>query len=165
MAVFGTLATVREQLSASPRFAIALAYVEELLRPGSPVHARLASVAVGSSQRIELTQGVFVMEQAYLTKPRSEGFFESHRKHVDVQVVVSGEEIMEVVDAGRIEARQAFDPERDLILYRDTEAASSWRMHPGEIGVFFPADVHMPGLRRGADAVAIRKAVVKVPVA
>lgn len=165
MAVFGTLATVREQLAASPRFAVALAYVDELLRPGSPVQSRLGALAVGSSQRIELSEGVFVMEQAYLTKPRAEGFFESHRAHVDVQVVVAGEEIMEVVDAGRIEARQAFDPSRDLILYHDTAAASSWRMHPGEIGVFFPADVHMPGLRRGAEAVVVRKAVVKVPTA
>lgn len=165
MAVFGTLATVREQLPPSSRFAVALAYVDELLRPGSPAHVRLQAITAGNSQRVELAEGVFVMEQAYQTKPRSEGFFESHRAHIDVQVMLAGEEVMEVVDAGRIRVRVPFQPERDLVLYEDTSAASGWRMHPGEIAVFFPADVHMPGLRSGAESSLVRKAVVKVPVA
>ena len=164
MALYGTYATVRAQAPHTPGFATAFAYVDELLRPGSPAAERLRSVPVGQAQRVELGGGVFVMEQAYETKARADGFFESHQKHIDVQVVVEGEEIMELVDVARIKARTPFNPERDLVLYDDCGDASQLHALAGDTAIFFPADVHMPSLRRQAQAVVVRKAVVKVPV-
>jgi YhcH/YjgK/YiaL family protein len=164
MAFYGTFATVRAQAPQSPGFATAFAYVEELLRPGSDAARRVREVPVGQSRRVELGGGVFVMEQAYETKPREQGFFESHRRHIDVQVVVDGEEVMELTDAARIAVQQPFDAERDLIVYADFGDASLLRAQAGDTAVFFPADVHMPSLRRRAGAAVVRKAVVKVPV-
>jgi biofilm protein TabA len=164
MALFGSIATLRSQAPVRPAFTEAFAYVEELLRPESAAGFRLAALAPGKSNKIELGRGVFAIEQVYETKPRSEGFFESHRACIDLQVIVSGEELMEVVDVSRITVREAYDPERDLITYRDAADASTLRLRAGEAAIFFPVDVHMPSLRVHDSAAVVRKTVVKIPV-
>jgi biofilm protein TabA len=164
MALFGSLATVRAQAPQTSGFMTAFAYIEQLLRPDSPEHARLRGIAAGASQKVELGGGVFAVEQVYPTKPRPEGFFESHRKYIDVQVVVEGDELMEVIDASRITVRQPYDAERDLITYLDVSDASQVRVGAGQATIFFPVDVHMPSLRVSAAPALVRKTVVKVPV-
>lgn len=164
MALLGTLATLRAQAPRTEGFATAFAYVEELLRPGSPVQARLRAVAAGETKKIDLGGGVFALEQAYDTKARPDGFFESHRKYIDVQAVFEGEELMELADISRMTVRQAYNPDRDLITYEDRADASRLRVVAGEAAIFFPVDVHMPSLRTGTEPKLVRKSVVKVPV-
>jgi len=163
MAILGTFETVRAQSPRNAAFDAAFAYTREILREGSAERARLFALEPGKSARVELGDGVFAMEQAYLTKPRPEGFFESHRRHVDVQVVVAGREIIEVIDASRSAVQVPYDVERDFTHHADSPGASVARLESGDVAVFFPADVHMPGLRAGTDGVLVRKTVVKVP--
>lgn len=164
MALFGPFSTLRRQLAADPRFAVALAYAADLLDPRSAAFARLGAVAEGATDRVELPGGAFALEQAFHSKPRSEGFFESHRKYIDVQLVVVGEETMEVEDVARLTVSAPYVPERDLIKYADPAAYSRLVMRTGDAAVFFPEDGHMPSLQwRGP--VLVRKSVVKVPVA
>src|ERR1039458_5276387 len=92
MAVFGTLDTLRSQLARPEHFAATLAYVAEALRPDSAAQARIGRIAAGTTERVELAGGAFALEQVYLTKPRAEGRWESHRTYIDVQVIVAGEE-------------------------------------------------------------------------
>ncbi len=165
MALFGSLAALRAQAPQTPRFNAAFGYVEDLLRADSAAARRIRGIGRGESQRVELSDGVFAIEQVYETKPRAEGFFESHRKYIDVQVLIEGDELMEVVDAARIAVRDAYQPERDLVTYGDVPDASRLRLRAGEATIFFPVDVHMPSLRAGDAPVLVRKTVVKVPVA
>lgn len=164
MALYGSLASVRAQLPRSEGFSTAFAYLDDLLRPGSAVQARMRAVAVGDTQKIELAGGALVIEQAFETRLRADGFFESHRKYIDVQTVIEGEELMEVADVSRMTVRQPYHAERDLIVYQDSTDASLLRVFSGQVAVFFPSDVHMPTLRIRAEPVLVRKAVVKVPV-
>ena len=163
MAVFGSFPAVHRQLRPDPRFSAAFAYVADALQPGSAAADRIGNLAVGVTERIELTGGAFALEQVYLPKARAEGFFESHRKFIDVQVVVVGEEMMEVAEITRLMVATDYNPERDLLKYADVADASVLRMQAGEVAVFFPEDGHMPSLQwRGPGLV--RKTVVKVPV-
>lgn len=164
MALHGSFTTVRAQAPHTPGFSIAFAYLDELLRADSVVAARLRGIASGEARKTELGSGVFVMEQAYESKARANGFFESHRAYIDVQVVTDGEELMEVADVSRMTVRQPYDTERDLIVYEDSNEASQLRVFAGQAAIFYPTDVHMPTLRIGATPVLVRKAVVKIPV-
>ena len=162
MAIFGSFSTVRAQLGGSAQFSAALAYVADMLDPNSAAHRRISQLASGASERIELTGGVFAIEQVYPAKLRPEGFFESHRKYIDVQVMVAGEEAMEVDDIARLIVSEAYNPERDFIKYADTASASRLILRTGDVAIFFPMDGHMPGLQ-SAGPVLVRKTVVKVP--
>jgi biofilm protein TabA len=162
MAIFGPFAQIKSQIS-DARFAAALAYAEEMLRAGSAANLRLTGIPAGSTERVELAGGSFALDQTYEPKLRPDGFFESHRKYIDVQVIVEGEELMEVEDISRLTVSQDYIPERDFIKYADTATASVLRMRAGDVAVFLPEDGHMPSLRwRGPGLV--RKTVVKVPV-
>lgn len=165
MALIGSMATVRAQALPAEKFAAAFAYLDEVFRAGSAASARIRGVAPGETQRIELGGGVFALEQAYRSKQREEGFFESHRTFIDVQVIVEGEEGMEVVDLSRTKEKTAYQPERDLIVHADVDGASWLRLRAGDVAVFYPADVHLPGLCGAAGPAVVRKTVIKVPVA
>ena len=164
MALIGSIATVQSQAAQNPGFAAAFSYIDELMRPDSAARKRLDGLAAGEHKKVELEGGLFAVEQVYETKPRAEGFFESHRKYIDVQVIIAGEERMEVIDAARIAVREPYSADRDVILYFDATDASELRLRAGEAAIFFPVDVHMPSLRLHAPAVLVRKTVVKVPV-
>ena len=164
MALYGSIETVRAQAPKLDGIAVAFAYLDELMQPGSPAHTRVRGIASGDTAKTELSGGVFVLEQAYETRLRADAFFESHRKYIDVQVVIEGEEAMEVADIARMAVKQPYNEKRDVIIYEDNTEASLLRVHPGQAAVFYPNDVHMPTLRVRSAAVNVRKCVVKVPV-
>jgi biofilm protein TabA len=162
MAVFGSLSTVRDQLAHDPRFNAAFAYLAEARQPASASYRRLMAVAVGVTERIELADGAFALEQAYLSKPRAEAFLESHRRYIDVQAVLAGDEIQEVVDIARLTMDVPYDAGRDLIKYLDCRDTSLLGAREGLVAVFFPVDGHIS--RASDKPVLVRKTVVKVPV-
>jgi len=164
MALFGSLSTVRAQIASSPAFEVAFAYVGRCLAPGSAEAARLAAVPVGKTVRVELEEGVFALEQAYEAKPPAEGKWEAHERYIDVQVVISGRELMGVIESAGLKLTEDYRAERDLMFFGPASGGSTLRVGPGGVAVFFPADGHMPSLADGAPEV-VRKTVVKVPVA
>lgn len=164
MALFGSIDTVRRQAPNAATFVTAWKYVEELMQPNSAVHRRFMGLAKGASEKHPLDNGVFAIEQAYDTKDRADSFFETHRKFIDVQILVAGEETMEVFDVSRASVREPYREDRDLIAYHDVANASLIRLLPGHAAIYFPNDVHMGGLRSGANTVLVRKSVLKLPV-
>ena len=146
-----------------PLFAEALDYLRHCLAKGTAEHARLGELAEGAAYRAELDNGVYAVESCYRTRTRVECFFESHRRYIDVQAMIEGEEIIEVADIGRLCAADDYRSEKDLVKYLDFDFASRLRLVPGDLAIFFPPDGHMPCLQIGA-SVLVRKTVVKVPV-
>ena len=163
MAISGSLSTLSSQVIPNAGLSKAFAYLTELNRPGSEAQARLLAVAAGESKRIELGDGAFALEQAYMTKDRTEGKWESHIKFIDVQYIFSGEENFEVCEIGRLELSENLTPAKDMLLYKQTSESSVIRLKAGEGAILFPVDGHLPGIRVDKPSL-VRKAVVKVPV-
>ena len=163
MAIFGSLATIRTQLANAAHFQAAFAYLDDVFKNGSTARERILAIEPGKSGRVELSGGAFALEQAYLTKPRAQGFFESHRAFIDVQVIVSGEELLEIADIAKLSVSEDLTPGKDLIKYEMFAAASVLRLGAGEAAVFFPVDGHMPSIEIHSPTV-VHKSVIKVPV-
>jgi biofilm protein TabA len=163
MAVFGNLPVVQTQLANEPQFAAAFAYLAKALAPGSPEQARIRGLAPGQTERIELAGGAFALEQAYSSKPRAEGKYESHHRYIDLQAIVAGEEFIELTHVEKLALKEDFSRERDVLFYEDFTGGSRLRVGPGEIAVFFPLDAHLPSVAVDTPAM-VYKAVVKVPV-
>ncbi len=164
MALYGSFAALRVQAPRTPGFATAFAHLEEMMRAGSPVQDAMRRLAHGDVEKIDLGGGAFALAQAYETKLRADGFFESHRKYIDVQAMLHGEELMEVGDVARMKVRQPYNPNRDLIIYEDSQEVSQLCVYPGQAAILFPDDAHMPTLRIRADPVGVLSWVVEVPV-
>jgi biofilm protein TabA len=161
MALWGTPEIIAQQLALTPRFEIANAYLKQAFDTTSAVHARILAVPEGETQRVELGEGVFALEQVYQSKPREEGRLEAHERHVDLQAIVAGEELIEVTTADGLVVTEDALQDRDVCFFADAADVSVWRMRTGEVAVFFPADVHKPSLQISGPAV-VHKTVVKV---
>jgi biofilm protein TabA len=106
---------------------------------------------------------VFALVQSYETGPGTEKRFETHRRHIDIQYIVSGRERILHLPFDSLEVATPYDGARDVSFYRDPPASSSLLLTPGDFAVFHPADAHKPGCMAGARD-AVRKVVVKVRV-
>ena len=163
MALFGSIATVRAQLAHAAHFKATFAYLGECFHPGTAAYQRVRSIEVGKQERTELGGGAFALEQVYLSKPRPDAFFESHKQYIDVQVIVEGDEFIEVADIAKLSVKEDKTPAKDVIIYELADNVTALRLGAGEAVVLFPIDGHMPGVAIKAPTL-VRKIVVKVPV-
>jgi len=163
MAVFGTYGDLSHLLGGVPLFAEAMDYLRQCLAKGTEAHTRILQLAEGAGNRTELREGAYAMESAYVSRPRSECFFESHRRYIDVQAVIEGEEFIEVANIERLRMTTDYDSAKDLVKFADFDFASRLRLGPGDLAVFFPPDGHLPCLQISG-GILVRKTVVKVPV-
>lgn len=164
MAIWGTVASIEQQAQGAPAWAPALAYLRAAMRPGSAVRHRILALTPGETERVELGNGIFALEQAYEAKARSVGRLEAHGSHLDLQLIVHGEENMEVTTADGLTVSEDALAERDVRFFADGPPVSVWRVRAGEVAVFYPADAHKPSLETapGVGGVVF-KTVVKVP--
>lgn len=95
------------------------------------------------------------------TAPQAEKKPEVHRLYIDVQYLASGEELLGFApDKGGAVLSESH-PDSDLYFYEQAPGEMLLRAEPGSYTIFFPNDIHRPGVMAGAP-MTVRKAVVKV---
>ena len=106
----------------------------------------------------------FVIIQEYYTQPSSEKFMESHKKYIDIQIVLDGQEFMGYSPVKFLKVKDPYNEENDITFYKnDLKEESHVNVRKNYFCVFFPDDAHKPGLHLSVVR-KIRKAVVKVAV-
>jgi len=98
----------------------------------------------------------------YFTKEESDKFWESHKKYVDVQIMINGTEKVAVSDIRNMNEK-SFDSEKDLVILEGKKAFDVI-MKTGDVLVFFPNDAHKPELNisENDNSKNLRKIVTKV---
>jgi biofilm protein TabA len=129
-----------------PRFAKAFAFLRD---------TDLAALPDG---RIELDgDRLYVLMMTVDGRGRDKAKLEAHRRYVDIQAVISGEDLMGWSPLAACRQAQPFDEKGDGGLFDDVPV--SWVAVPqGSFALFFPEDAHAPVAGTGK----VRKAVVKV---
>ncbi len=107
---------------------------------------------------------VFALVSSYDTGPATEKRFEAHRRHLDLQYVVSGAERILHAPLDGLEVSEPYSDENDIVFFADPKASSSLLVPAGALAVFHPNDAHKPGCMAGGRD-AVRKVVVKVRIA
>jgi len=162
MAIFGQLDIVKQQVKGS-KFEVAFEYLEEIFKEGTTPNERLLSLAMNSFEKVALDANNFGLEQVYNTKSRTECFFESHRQYIDVQFILSGEEIIELCNINDLIVDSEYNKEMDLLKYNTTNNSSIIKLKKGDVAIFFPEDAHMPCVELNK-SMKVFKTVVKVAV-
>lgn len=111
----------------------------------------------------DLADGLFAIVEKYDTKPASDdSIWETHRKMLDVQYIVAGQERMGWMALDeRAQVKTPYDEASDKTFYQPGD--DSVVVPAGSFAVFLPEDVHAPGLAVDQSA-AVHKVVVKVPL-
>lgn len=107
---------------------------------------------------------VYASVQRYGTMQAAVPKFECHREYIDVQYIVSGEEVIGWAPVERMAITEAYDPGKDICF--GTVAPGKWTpvlLQAGQLAVLYPEDGHAPKLAAGAPS-PVMKIVVKVGV-
>lgn len=105
---------------------------------------------------------LFALVQEYSTLPREQVRWEAHKRYIDIQFMISGEEIIEWSDISHLPEGSAYDFERD-ITYCDGVNGSQLKLKASNFAVFFPQDLHRPMCIMGNTDI-VRKIVIKAAV-
>lgn len=147
------LDSIERQAAMTPALRQALDF---LLRPD------LASLPDG---RVDVDgDRVFALPQRYETMNALPPRFEYHRKYIDIQFIVSGEEIIGWAPAERMTVTDAYDRDKDIAF--GTVAAGAMTpvlLRAGQMAILYPEDGHAPRLAAGKPS-AVHKIVMKVLV-
>lgn len=104
---------------------------------------------------------IFYMVQSYNTDP-DKTISEAHKKYIDIQYMVEGEEIVGVADISSEKELTEAKEENDVWFYNcKTEPLT---LSAGKYMVLYPNDLHCPGVATNGTALTCRKVVVKVKV-
>jgi len=107
---------------------------------------------------------VYAIVQRYETLSTTVPKFEYHQEYIDVQYIVTGEEILGWAPMDRIKVTETYNAEKDICF----GVVPSGTMTPvylraGQLAVLYPEDGHAPRLAAGAPS-SVVKIVVKVSV-
>ncbi len=143
---------------------IVIDYLQSVNKTDSEDRKRIFDLPIGSFEKYDLGSGIFALEQSYMTKDRSECFWETHRKYIDIQVHLDGIEQMEHVDFSKLKVKFDYDETKDLIVYEDIEISNKIVMQASDIAIYFPNDAHMGLPMYENQSSRIFKTVIKFPV-
>jgi len=107
-------------------------------------------------------KNLFVIVNDYQTQAPGTEPFETHKRYVDVQFVVSGEEAFGYLPLAEQAPLAPYHEKHDYTEYawEDSRADASFvTLKAGMFAIFFPGDMHMPGTGNGTP---VRKVVIKV---
>ncbi len=107
---------------------------------------------------------LYAIIQEYNPCRPAECKFESHRKYIDIQCLITGSEVIGYCGISKLKIETAYDEEKDVILYSDKyEHGCGIIISAGEFAVFYPDDAHMPMLAaNGQENEKIKKIVLKI---
>ena len=109
-------------------------------------------------------ENLFGSVDSYATREVDDAVLETHRKYIDIQMVLVDAEGIDWFSRAGLEIKTPYDAEKDVAFYHhpDGVAPHHLEMHPGRFVVLFPEDAHRPQLNVGMPRV--KKVVVKVHV-
>ena len=113
--------------------------------------------------KYELEDGAYVSVQEYTTKARSEAKYEAHKKFIDIQLILSGRELIAVTPIEKMEIKDEYNEAKDVMFFHHNDECTDYVLEAGDLLILYPQDVHMPGVCVNERSL-VRKIVVKVPV-
>lgn len=145
--VVDTLDNLNKYASLNPLFAQAIQYLQS---------ADLNALEVG---KVVLKDTELVVNIAQTTpKTKEEAKLETHNEFIDIQIPLSGVEVMGYT-AGKDckPANAPYNAEKDLTFFEGL-ADDYITVKPGMFAIFFPQDGHAPGI----SSTGVKKVIVKV---
>lgn len=110
-----------------------------------------------AGKKVIINDKFFYSVQSYDTKPVDECKLESHRKYIDIQIMVSGEERMDIVDISKLTIQENYNEEKDVMFWKTPRRMAISTLRAGDYIVLYPENAH-----RGAITINRSSHVLKI---
>lgn len=121
--------------------------------------AQVNGILERQNGKYSLGDGIFVVVQRYNTVSNETRMMEAHKNYADLQYVASGKEQIGYASLRNQVPAIAYNEEKDIEMYDCNSAL--FPMEEGDFGLFFPQDLHKPGIGDGTE---VQKLVIKIPI-
>ena len=113
--------------------------------------------------RYKIDENTYANIDVYPPKPYDNCKFEAHKKYIDIQMLLSGEEDLEYTPAGGLEILEDYDETKDVMFLKNPKITSD-KVHltPYKFAFIFPHEAHKPQIKTTTGTV--KKVVVKIAV-
>ena len=163
MAIVGRIPDIQKHFPENPYFDIAFKYFRIALNQNSDIYKRIQLLPLNAFERVDLGKGIFALEQKFNSKCRSDCFLESHIKYIDIQLIISGAELMEYCDIKKCDVKEKYNAQKDLIVYEDFHEMNKVILKNGDFAIYFPQDIHL-GCQMYKEPTLCSKTVIKMPI-
>lgn len=148
--IFDAFSRIQTYRSLSPHLARAIDFLTS---------ADLDALSLG---RHEIDgERVYAMLLEYQTSPEGRAVWESHRKYIDLQLILRGREKILVADTAALKGAGAYDAAKDVIFYDGGEPTAPAELRERQFVILFPHDGHRATFSFGEPCL-MRKVVVKI---
>lgn len=107
---------------------------------------------------------VFFNCQTVKTQPVEERFFEGHKKYIDIQIVINGEEKIGYSTRSNVVRTTPWNRETDFEKYEGS-VDHLFELNGDTFIILFPEEPHMPLIHGEKGPMEIKKAVFKIKAA
>ena len=104
---------------------------------------------------------IFLIVQEYKTKNKENSQLESHKKYIDIQFIIKGEEQLGYTNIDNTNISIPYNEEKDIMFLNGN--CDFLKAKQGDFIIFFPHDAHMPSIATDKPSY-VKKAVIKIKV-
>jgi YhcH/YjgK/YiaL family protein len=148
--IFDDISNIATYKGLSPNIALGLDFLKQM----NP------DTAVGTYQ---INQHVKAVVSEYETMTENEYGYEAHRKNIDIQYLLSGEERIACLPIERLVETEPYNVEIDAAFFTANTKPQKMTIGDGFFAIFFPQDGHMPQLCVDKP-IKVKKVVIKVEI-
>lgn len=109
----------------------------------------------------EIVGSTYANIEEYLPKPYELCKYEAHKKYIDLQMLLKGEEDLEYRMAGGLDILEDYNEERDIMFFKNKDTNSDIvHLIPYKFALIFPHEAHKPQIK--TKSCPVKKVVVKI---
>ncbi len=116
----------------------------------------------GKYEKIIFDDDIFSIPQNTILKKSMDCVYESHKEYIDIHVVVSGAEAVELVDVSDTKSPYEENLENDYYLYKNSLNPKKIILNNQRITILFFDDVHKVGIEISTQIDSVIKVVLKI---
>ena len=108
----------------------------------------------------EIDENSYANIDQYVPKQYNKCKFEAHKKYIDIQMVLYGEENLEYTGIKDLEISEEYDENKDVMFFKNTDDFDTVKLTPFKFAFIYPHEAHKPQIKTSSDLV--KKVVVKI---
>ncbi|MBR1425167.1 YhcH/YjgK/YiaL family protein [bacterium] len=111
-----------------------------------------------------ISDDIYANVEEYFTKEVTNAKFESHKKYLDIQILLKGKEKISYAPVDELNILQNYDENRDIVFYSDNvENVPYITLDGSNFVVLFPHEAHAPQISLN-ESMKVLKVVVKMKI-
>lgn len=112
----------------------------------------------------EIDDEAYANIDVYETKEYDICFPEAHKRYIDIQMLLSGEERLDFANISELSIKDDYDEERDIMFFHNPEKMNTLYLKKGYFALLYPTDAHKPQMKSSENSQTVKKVVVKITV-